>query len=300
MPSASVCAAFATSATSATGAAGTPASASRCCQASVSSVDEPPGEQSHRARPGARPASGFVRKRGSSTSSGRPSTVADRSEQPVVPACDHQLAVARREHLVRRHHRESRALAVRDGAVREVAGEVVADVSERRLVERDVDHGSLARPVALEQRREHAERRPRAGSLVDQRRADPNARPAGLAGDRDQPTRGLHQRVVPRLVAERARRARRRRRSSRRAAGCARAAPRRRARARPPALGGGSGGTRRRRRRAAATPRAREDRAARSRASACRRWRRGTSSPRRSRTAAPRPGRRRPCPAAPP
>ena len=47
-------------------------------------------------------------------------------------------------------------------------------------------------------------RGPGAGSLVDQRRPHPHARPAGLSRHRDQPARCLHQRVVARLVAERA------------------------------------------------------------------------------------------------
>ena len=65
--------------------------------------------------------------------------VADRGEEPVVAAGDHQLAVPRREDLVRRDHREHGALTVRDRPVGQVADEVVADVAERRLVERRVD-----------------------------------------------------------------------------------------------------------------------------------------------------------------
>ncbi len=92
---------------------------------------------------------------------------------------------------------------MRHRAVGEVAGEVVADVAEGGLVEGDVDLGALTAPVALEQRGEHAERRPGAGALVDQGRADACAGAAGLAGHRDQPACRLHQRVVAGLVAER-------------------------------------------------------------------------------------------------
>ena len=105
--------------------------------------------------------SGLRRKRGSSTSSGRPTTAQIAAKMPVVAAGDHQLAVARREHLVRRHHREAGALAVRDGAVGEVAGEVVADVAERGLVERDVDDRALAACARARAARRARRARPR-------------------------------------------------------------------------------------------------------------------------------------------
>ena len=74
IPSASVCGASATSAMSATGAAGTPASFSRAqpVRRVVPRTMRSPG--SHRARRGAAPGRGCVRKRGSSTSSGSPRT----------------------------------------------------------------------------------------------------------------------------------------------------------------------------------------------------------------------------------
>src|SRR5262249_53564087 len=114
----------------------------------------------------------------------------------------HQLAVPGREDLVRRHHWKGRSLPPRHRAVREVTRQVVTDVPERRLVERDVDGCALAGTFALEQRCEDADRRPRAGPLVDQRGADAPARPARLTRHRDETAGGLHQRVVPRLVRE--------------------------------------------------------------------------------------------------
>ena len=116
-------------------------------------------------------------------------------------------------------------LGRRDGPVREVADEVVPDVGERGLVQRRVDGGALARPLALEEGRRDPERGPHPGPHVDQRRPDADARASRLAGHADEPARRLHQRVVARLLAQRARRRRTRRSSSRRAAGCARGAP---------------------------------------------------------------------------
>ena len=300
MPSASVCGAFATSAMSATGAAGTPASVSRACQCAVSFVAS---ARSRIAQSSSRwlTRSGFVREAGVVDELGQPEDAADRGEQAVVAAGDHQLAVARREHLVRAPPSGSASpgRAARCPRRSSRRGDSRRSRSPSRRATR---RRPMPSPVelALEQRRQHADGRPCPGALVDQRRADAHAGPAGLAGDRDQAARRLHQRVVARLLAAAARRARRRRPSSRRAVGCAPAARRGRARARRRARGAGSAGTRRRRRRAAATPRGRARRGARAPASACPRWRRGTSSPRRSRTAAPRRGRRRPCRAARP
>ncbi len=75
--------------------------------------------------------------------------LADGGEDPVVAAGDHQLAVAGGEDLVGRDHWEHGALPARDGAVGEVASEVIADVAERSLVERDVDNRAGAGPLAL-------------------------------------------------------------------------------------------------------------------------------------------------------
>ena len=299
IPSASVWGAAAMSATSATGAAGTPAAVRRSCQCAVVSVRSRSSSSAHSASRltdpvGVRPEARVVDQLGGAEH------VADRAEQPVVAAGDHQLSVAGREDLVRRDHREARSLAGGHRAVGEVAGEVIADVADRRLVQRDVDGGGHTGAVALEERGEDAERRPGPGSLVDQRGPDPDSRPSRLAGHRDQPAGGLHEGVVAGLVRERADAPVGAERSSRRSAGCARATRRARDRAPRRARVAGSGGRRPRARRAGAAPHGRPGRGARGRSSACRRSRRGTSCPRRSRTAAPRRGRRRPCRAARP
>ena len=294
MPSASVCGAWATSATSATGAAGTPASvnrpASTPCRSSRSASSRI-AQSSSRWRPDP----GSCAKRGSSTSSGRPTTAQiDANRRSLPPAIiSSPSRVGNTWYGATIGNRVPWPCGT--VPVGEVAGEVIADVAERGLVERDVDDGSLAGATALEQRREHAERRPRARALVDQRRADPHAGPAGLARHRDQAAGGLHQRVVAGLVAERPDVAVGAHRAVDETGVARRAARRRRARARRRARGGGSAGRRPRRRRVAAAPRGRAGRGARARASACPRWRRGTSSPRRSRTAAPRRDRRPPC-----
>ena len=88
-----------------------------------------------------------------------------------------------------------------DGAVGEVPGEVIADVRQRRLVQGHVDDRAFTRPLALEQRREDADGGPGAGADVDQARADADAGSARLAGHRDQPAGGLHERVVAGLAA---------------------------------------------------------------------------------------------------
>ena len=139
MPSASVCGAFATSATSATGAAGTPASVSRACQYAVSFVGErllqdrtelvamahPIGV---RARSGGRRRARAARRR--------------RRSRRTAGRC-------RRRSSARRPASRTPGTAPPSGSasprpcgtvpVGEVPGEVVADVAERRLVERDVD-----------------------------------------------------------------------------------------------------------------------------------------------------------------
>ena len=134
---------------------------------------------------------------------GQPDHVAYGGEEPVVAARDHELAVARRKHLVRGDHRKDGSLAHGDGAVGEVADEVVADVRERGLVERRVDDRSLAGPLALEERRRDPDRRPHPRAHVDQRRADAHTGPSRLAGHADEAARRLHERVVPGLLAQR-------------------------------------------------------------------------------------------------
>jgi hypothetical protein len=81
---------------------------------------------------------------------------------------------------------------------------VVGEERDGRLVERDVDEAALAGAVALAEGGEDAERSPQAGRLVDERGAGADAGPVRLAGDADDPAYSLHERVVARLVAERA------------------------------------------------------------------------------------------------
>ena len=237
-----------TSATSATGAAGTPAAESSVCQEAVSSLARALRRGARRARRDCATRSGFVAEARVVDEGGQPDDVADRREQPVVAAGDHQLAVPGREHLIGRDHREPCALAVRNGAVCEIAGEVVADVAERRLVERDVDDRARARAARVRAARRARRAPPRCrfpGRSATSRREHPagRARPSSRSG-RLPPASARRSRA--RRGA--ARHGRRRRRSSRRAAGCGRARRPARGRARRRAPAGGSGGTRRRRR----------------------------------------------------
>ena len=213
-------------------------------------------------------------------------------------AADHQRAVAGRQHLVRRHHRKACPVAGRDRAVGEPAGEVVADVAHRCLVqETSTTQPSPVRP--LEQRGQHAQRGPRARALVDQRRPDPHARPSRLPRDGDQPAGRLDQGVVAGLARERPGMAVRTDRAVHEPRIC-------RAQSVRPQfeLLGESGAKALEEdvgaRASAGAPRARAGRGATARATACPRSRRGTSCPRRPRTAGPRRDRRRRCPAARP
>ncbi len=64
--------------------------------------------------------------------------------------------------------------------------------------------GSLTGSLAFEQCRDDPERGPHARTHVDEGRADPHARPTGLARHADEPARRLHERVVAGLLGERA------------------------------------------------------------------------------------------------
>ena len=129
--------------------------------------------------------------RGSCGSAGRrrapgsPIALAELREEPVVRGGDHQLAVGGREHLVRSDQRERGAVAAGRVAGPKRVGQLVADEREAGLEERDVDLAPAARLRALVQRGDDAERRPHAGAEVDQRGADADAGPVGLAGDAD-------------------------------------------------------------------------------------------------------------------
>ena len=294
IPSASVCGDSATSRTSATGAAGTPAAVRRSCQVAVPRVARRSASSCGEgvAVPdaiGVRPEARVV------DEVRHVQHGAEGLEEPVVPGGHHQRAVACREHLVRRDHREPRSVAPRHRPVGEVADEVVAEVADRGLVQGDVDHRALAGALAVEQRGEHADRRPRARALVDRRRPDTHARAARLPGHRDQPARRLHQGVVARLARERAVAAVR----ADRAVDEARVPRAQRLRPEPKLLGEagaqaleedvGVG------RRVEGARRGRVGRGAKARASASRRWRTGTSCPRPPRTAVPTRARRLPC-----
>ena len=116
--SARVCSALATSATSATGAAGTPAAVSRSRQSAVSRSRRRAGDERYDERlpvphaVGVRPEA-LVRDELGQLEHRRRARPNSRS----FPACDHQLAVAGGEDLVRRDHRERRSLPGRNRSV---------------------------------------------------------------------------------------------------------------------------------------------------------------------------------------
>ena len=98
------------SATSATGAAGHAGVREPSLPVGAIPLAEPLGEELHELLPvphavGVRPEARVVRERGKLER-----VAAQRNEDPVVSASDHQLPVSRLEDLVRRDHREGRAL----------------------------------------------------------------------------------------------------------------------------------------------------------------------------------------------
>ncbi len=200
--SASVCSAVTTSSTSATGAAGIPASVKSRCHSAVSRSSQPVGEDRDQLL-AVRHAIGIRAEPRIGQELGEVERGAERGEQPIVPAGDHQLAVAGGEDLIRRDHREDRSLRHRHRPVGEEPDEVVADVGERGLVERGVDHGTFAVSLALEECRDDPERGPHARAHVDQRRADANTRTPRLPRHADEAARSLHECVVARLARER-------------------------------------------------------------------------------------------------
>ena len=134
----------------------------------------------------------------------RAELAAEQREEAIVPGRHHQLAVSCADHLVGRDRREAGSVTARHRPVREVAGEVVADVAERGLVEGDVDEATRTGRLALEQRGEDSEGRPGARALIDEGGADAHARASGLPRHRDQAACCLHQGVVAGLVPLRA------------------------------------------------------------------------------------------------
>ena len=73
----------------------------------------------------------------------------------------------------------------------------------RGVIQRGLDALALAAAVAVAQRHHDPERGVRAGEQIDRRRADPDRRPAGLAGDAHVPRVGLQQLVIAGPVAHR-------------------------------------------------------------------------------------------------
>ncbi len=125
--------------------------------------------------------------------------LAEPREEPVVRGGEHQLPVTGRERLVGRDQGERRAVTTGRLPGREVAGEVVAHQADGRLEQREVDR---VRPAGVK-RRDDGERGPEPRREVDERGADADAGPVGLAGDGDDAGEGLHERVVAGVLAER-------------------------------------------------------------------------------------------------
>ena len=134
---------------------------------------------------------------------GEADALAKLCEEPVVRGRDHELAVLRREHLVRRDERKCRAVATRHVSGLERVRQLVADEREPGLEQRYVDLAAAAALRALVQRGDDSERCPDARAAVDQRRPHPDAGAVGLARDADDAGERLHERVVPGPVGER-------------------------------------------------------------------------------------------------
>ena len=129
---------------------------------------------------------------------------AEGGEELVVAGDDHEVFVPGRKRLVRNDLREGAPLATGHEAAAEIADELGREQRQRRFVEGELQGAPGAGSLALEQRGEHTERRPDAGAEIDQRDADAYRRSARFARHAHDPRRGLQQRVVARLVAQRA------------------------------------------------------------------------------------------------
>ena len=88
------------------------------------------------------------------------------------------------------------AHTARDDAGVEVRGGLVEQAGERRVHERDLDVLTVAVALAGPQGGQDAVRREEAADHVDERRADLQRAPVGLAGHRHQAALGLHLQVV--------------------------------------------------------------------------------------------------------
>ena len=148
--------------------------------------------------------SGFVRKRGSSASSGRPMRSQSSPKRRSFAAAIISSPSGGREDLVRGDQRERRSVAARHDAgceARRRAGSRRARAPSRRA------RRSTSRPRPVAARSSSAATIPSAAQTPVPRsitrRADAHARPVGLARDADEARERLHQRVVARLAGER-------------------------------------------------------------------------------------------------
>jgi hypothetical protein len=125
-------------------------------------------------------------------------------EEGVRAGRDHDPAVHDREGLVRHDHRGARALRPRDLAGGEVVAHLEDRPGERGVEERGGDLGAMAGAVALAQGGEDAHHRPHARAHVHHRDRHARGRLIGMAVDGHDAAVGLHQRIVPGPVLERA------------------------------------------------------------------------------------------------
>ena len=135
---------------------------------------------------------------------GESQRVAEPGEQVVVRGSDHQVAVGRREDLVRRQ--EGRPTPVPLGLLprAQVAGDEIGQPPGRRLVEADLDQAAHARLVPAAEGRLNPDRRPHGGAEVDGGDREPGGRAVRVPRQRHHAALGLEDRVVPGPVALRA------------------------------------------------------------------------------------------------
>ena len=138
----------------------------------------------------------LVAKRSSPASSRAPDDRAQPPEDRVVADGDGEVAVGGREGLVRGDGRV--AVAQRPGTTPgvEVRRGLVEQAGQRRVHQRDLDVLAAAVALARVQRGLDAVGGEQAADQVDERGADLQRPPVGLAGDRHQPAHRLQQQVV--------------------------------------------------------------------------------------------------------
>ncbi len=125
-----------------------------------------------------------------------PDDRAQTAEDRVVADGDREVAVGGRERLVRGDRRVAIAHAPRHRARVEMGRGLVEQAGQRRVHERDLDVLAPAVAIAGVQGREDAVGGEEAADHVDERRADLQRPPVGLAGDRHEPAHRLQQQVV--------------------------------------------------------------------------------------------------------